>query len=304
MSFSVMELIDRPIAFQRCLVRVTGSITGALLLSQSIYWQKIAYKDVGTYKGGWWYKTQEEWEEETGMSRRELETARKACAKFLSYERRGIPAKGFYRVNKEALELALQTRLAESANLGRRKEPSQIGGISQSIAETKQETKAETTKAAQPPQPSLLEVTQPANGQQTNGSHKGNSEPPPTRAFTDWWIANYPAAHKGVPYVFRGPADGASLAPVLKAGVTVDYLKKIAKEAWANGCGFHCKHAATIRGFCGKLEDIAQELLAEGLKKNAPPRRGSTSSGVPPFKEGRSLYNDTEPCRFIEGRHL
>ena len=63
-SLSLLENFDRPIAFHRCFVTLTGSVTAALMLSQAMYWQKRT-KD----PEGWWCKTVEEWTEETGMTR-------------------------------------------------------------------------------------------------------------------------------------------------------------------------------------------------------------------------------------------
>ncbi len=34
------DLLDRPIAFYRVFVMITGSVTGALMLSQAVYWSK------------------------------------------------------------------------------------------------------------------------------------------------------------------------------------------------------------------------------------------------------------------------
>lgn len=93
-----LEMFDRPIAFQRAFVELTGSITGALLLSQACYWQKRT-----TSEDGWWYKTHTEFEEEIGLTRRELETARQHCALFLKHEVRGIPAKSHYKVDEDAI---------------------------------------------------------------------------------------------------------------------------------------------------------------------------------------------------------
>lgn len=93
------KLYDRPIAFQRIFVELTGSINGALLLSQACYWsQRTKSED------GWFYKTQEEWEEETGMSRYELEGARKSAQKYLKVELRGLPAKNHYFVDFDLID--------------------------------------------------------------------------------------------------------------------------------------------------------------------------------------------------------
>ena len=58
-------LHDRPVAYHPALVKVAGSVTAALFLSQLLYWHG---------KGSdpeWIYKTQADMEEETGLSRRE-----------------------------------------------------------------------------------------------------------------------------------------------------------------------------------------------------------------------------------------
>lgn len=87
---------DRPIAFNRHYVTIGCGITGALMLSQAVYWSKRT-KD----KDGWFYKTQAEWELETGLTRREQDTARSRLESLgvLYVERRGIPAQLFYKVD-------------------------------------------------------------------------------------------------------------------------------------------------------------------------------------------------------------
>lgn len=104
------DLLDRPIAFQRVFVNIGVGIGGALMLSQAVYWSKRTKN-----ADGWFYKTQEEWEEETGMTRTEQERARKAlCAVgVMSEKRRGIPAKLFFRVDFDELSKALAGELRE-----------------------------------------------------------------------------------------------------------------------------------------------------------------------------------------------
>jgi len=113
----ITHLLDRPIAFHRCFVTLTGSVKAAIMLSQAIYWQPRAKQE-----DGWWYKTAEEWQEETGLSQHEQRTARKDCGKYLLSELRGIPAQLFWKVDEDALYSDLigdstQTSLAESAKL-------------------------------------------------------------------------------------------------------------------------------------------------------------------------------------------
>lgn len=155
-----IELFDRPIAFQRAFVDLGVGITGALMLSQCVYWHgRTSDKD------GWFYKSQADWESETGMTRREQETARKRLQKagFLEEKRKGVPAKLYFRVSVEALEKALKElspRMAESANQGCTNSatsmaesaiqectnpPNSEGGKRQSITEITTETTAEIT---------------------------------------------------------------------------------------------------------------------------------------------------------------
>jgi len=95
-DMTLSDLLDRPIAFHRSFVSLTGSVNAALVLSQAIYWQRR----VTEAHGGWWYKTRAQWREETGLSRREQETTRKRLRDngILLEERRGMPAKIWYRL--------------------------------------------------------------------------------------------------------------------------------------------------------------------------------------------------------------
>lgn len=143
-------LLDRPIAFHRVFVTLTGSVAAALMLSQAIYWS-LRTKD----PNGWFYKTQEEWEEETGLTRREQETARKQLrgTGFWQEDRRDVPAKLFFRIDKTVLSRLLanlnggksQTSMAENANLESTKTPILAGGKRQSISEITTEITTKTT---------------------------------------------------------------------------------------------------------------------------------------------------------------
>ncbi|MBT1806104.1 hypothetical protein V1592_17940 [Enterobacter hormaechei subsp. xiangfangensis] len=117
-----LQLVDRPIAFQRSFVRLGVGITGALLLSQIVYWQN-------RMEGNWFYKTQSDLEEETGLTRYEQEGARKklvSCG-VLEEAKRGIPAKLYFRVNQERLEELL---LGENQHAAMGKTNKQGCGIS------------------------------------------------------------------------------------------------------------------------------------------------------------------------------
>ena len=101
---SLVDLIgDRPIAYHRCFRVVSGSTVAGLFLAQAVFWQLRNGDE-------WWRQTRAKWERETGMSRREIETARARLCQvgLLSHERRGLPAESWYFVNLPKLEAMLQ----------------------------------------------------------------------------------------------------------------------------------------------------------------------------------------------------
>ncbi len=102
---SILNLLDRPIAYHRTFAAISGSICAGIFLSQAFYWsQRTADPD------GWFWKTQEQWFDETFMTRYEQETARKKLVAIgvLEQKKQGIPAKLFYRINRKALEIKMQ----------------------------------------------------------------------------------------------------------------------------------------------------------------------------------------------------
>ncbi len=108
------ELCERSIAFKRSFVRITGSIKAGLLLSQLAYWHGKSHRNLNRF-----YHSMEEIEEETGLSRKEQDSARKTLRdkKFLfeNYER--FPHRMWFQLNvpviKEALIAARDERARE-----------------------------------------------------------------------------------------------------------------------------------------------------------------------------------------------
>lgn len=95
------ELIDtirlmneKPIAFNKHYVFLGAGINGALMLSQLVYWSDK------TKNNGWIYKTSKEWTAETGLTRREQDTAVSKLIKlgFIEKKNFGFPAKSNYRI--------------------------------------------------------------------------------------------------------------------------------------------------------------------------------------------------------------
>lgn len=133
---NLLSLLDRPIAFHRVFVTITGSVLAGLMLSQAVYWHPR-----GSTDDNWFYKTRDEWKAETGLSRTEQETARKKLLQVKTVDGtpiweedlRGLPAKMYYRVNVAALfDLILVSgdaanKLAEILPTGKRETNHQAG---------------------------------------------------------------------------------------------------------------------------------------------------------------------------------
>lgn len=102
----LLEVFDVPITFHRCLVPVAGGVTSALMLSQAIWLTETQART----PDGWFLCSQEQWTQETGLSRWEQETARRdlRMAGLLEERLLGMPAKLWFRVCPKAVRDALQ----------------------------------------------------------------------------------------------------------------------------------------------------------------------------------------------------
>lgn len=110
MKFSeVFRGLGRPVVYYPSLNAITGSVVATVFLANLFQWS-------GTQRDpdGWIFKTQDEIEAETGLSRREQETARKQlrAATLLREERRGVPARLYYLIQAETLNAAWEEFLA------------------------------------------------------------------------------------------------------------------------------------------------------------------------------------------------
>ncbi|MEW4338471.1 hypothetical protein [Chromobacterium vaccinii] len=115
---NISVFLDRPIAFHRAFKALTRDTNASLLLSQLLYWHNRVEED--RFGDRWFYKTQIELEDETGLSRAEQETARAKLRELgvLSEVRKGVPARLFFRVDCDRLtdlcEALPQTRVRQS----------------------------------------------------------------------------------------------------------------------------------------------------------------------------------------------
>lgn len=120
-------LSSRVITFRREFVDLAGSASGAIFLQQAFYWTGRGQSD-----DGWFYKTREEWTQETGLTRYEQESARKALKELgvLEEDKRGVPCRVFYRINLDQVFEILSrnpsgttNKLAENPQLDGGKQP-------------------------------------------------------------------------------------------------------------------------------------------------------------------------------------
>jgi len=97
----LIELLKRPIAYHPIIAKAFGSTNLAIMWSQFFYWSTRTRNEEG-----WIHKTREEVFEETGLTRREQETARKIGNKLgvLESIRMGHPCTVHFRVNLEKTE--------------------------------------------------------------------------------------------------------------------------------------------------------------------------------------------------------
>jgi hypothetical protein len=110
------ELLRRPIAYHPVFRKVAGSTPAAVMVSQMYYWSSEGR--ISAERDGWFHKTIDQWEEETGLSRSEQDRARRDLKKagVLEEKRKGNPARMWFRLKVDAL-LALVAQFAESCKL-------------------------------------------------------------------------------------------------------------------------------------------------------------------------------------------
>lgn len=168
---TLIDLLDRPIAFHPPLVDLGIGITGALMLGQALYWSRRTNDP-----DGWFYKTAIEWEDETRLTRFEQEGARRRLreAGFIEEEKRGVPCKLHYRVNLPKLEAALISSLRKTSKLD-------CGKPAGCDAEN-QQTNTETTKRLQQGDKGAPEIPDwiPAEAWQAFAEHRKKIKAPLT----------------------------------------------------------------------------------------------------------------------------
>lgn len=200
------------------------------MLSQAVYWSQRT-KD----PNGWFYKSAIEWQEETGLSRREQETVRKILRKsgIWSEKRRGVPATLNFKVEFSAIF----SRLHEIANL--KETPNQI--------HPERETSFD--------KPANLLFTETTTEITTPSSSKDDAPKVPLlivecyKPFIAIWSKKYPL-------LLTMPKDGAKVKFIIRG--VIDILKS---EDWEvsveQACNFWTKFVDNLHRTWGHNKDLS-----------------------------------------------
>lgn len=99
MFLTTKVLEEKPVLYRSAFMKIFKCPSAAIFLSQLYFWKPHARDSDGVYK------TFTEWYDETGLSRRNIETARKTLKGFkvLVETKKGIPAKIYYKIDEGVL---------------------------------------------------------------------------------------------------------------------------------------------------------------------------------------------------------
>ncbi len=190
---AVHSWLDRPIAYHRVFVELTGSVQAAIMLSQAIYWSKRT-KD----SDGWFYKTASDWEDETGLTRREQDTARKHLKEtgFWIEKLKGVPATTNYKVDHEKLYSSLNKTAKVDYTKGdiqfeQKSQASSDKTAKHSITETTTETTSSESKDSVPKE-SLFSDSVPEIKKKKENKKKKVTSDEFYPLYVKAWIEAYP----------------------------------------------------------------------------------------------------------------
>lgn len=146
--------IGRPVAYFPAIARIVG-VKECVFLCQLLYWSDKAEK-------GWIYKTQEEFTNETGLSRAEQETARRNLKKMglLDERHQRLLHRMFYRVNLDKLDEVWSSPNAGTSHSGKQElalgdgdNPAPAEGVNPHSSLDAETTTENTTRAPATPRP-------------------------------------------------------------------------------------------------------------------------------------------------------
>lgn len=98
------------LSISRPLIDLTGDLACALFIGECIHWSEWARREgkEKLHAEGWFHRTHDEWWEHDRLTREQVMRAKTVCAPLgIEYAKKGVPAKGHYRVNRAVLADAL-----------------------------------------------------------------------------------------------------------------------------------------------------------------------------------------------------
>ncbi len=221
---AIIALLSRKTIAYQVEFAILFDVPTAVFLSQALYWHgKSKYKD-------YFYKTAEEWEEETGLTRRQQERCRKVLvdAGVLKVHRKGIPP-----VLHFALQLDPLGKLLETLNPNSTERRIGIPPNRERIPESTQR---------------LLHVEEPRSSVKESVNDADIGETSPTVEVKNVPKTLNGAAHKAMfaalAAVFGGPSNASERGRLNKAvkllrqsGATPETVPKLVERAQALGWG-------------------------------------------------------------------
>ena len=246
------ECHDRVIAFNRAHVMIAGSVSGAVFLGQAVYWSKRSQ-----LRDGWFFKTQAEWLDETGIKQEEQVAIRKRlkAVGVLEEQRHGLPARLWFRVRFSRLYQAMRPESSIPAIQDSSLPVNGDTGVpvnGEPVIPSEPEITSETTKlSGSVEQNPLADASQPAPAK-SNGCGRNGKSDPNVKAVIDHWFQSF-KAKTGKPPIPNGGMWGKKAKDLLHGRSLQDALGLI-DEAFARPTKF-CGE----KGLYG-LEHIVQSV--------------------------------------------
>lgn len=149
----LMRIIESDtLAYRVIFAKTLKSPIAAIVLSQYLYWGRNLSS---VKRDGWFYKTEDQFYDETGVSGKSQRTARKNLIenRILLLEKRGVPAKNWYKINYEGLATFLfkhappvtAWELQDTPDEDSKKSPTGTSGCAESVALSITESTTEST---------------------------------------------------------------------------------------------------------------------------------------------------------------
>lgn len=202
-------LPDKVIAFNRDFLCLGIGVKAALFLSQAVFWSRNRST---LEKGGWFYKTNKEWEEETGLTEKELVTVKdKLCFKgYLVVEKRGMPAKNHFFVKVDDIAADIVAHRINSGLITPQSDKSRqiVGTCADKTSVhsiTKNTTKNSEAPASQSESDFIFEDDESVT--RSSGFGKGKTKAPTADALKVFALFKGEKSGWGVNKIYRGSAQ-------------------------------------------------------------------------------------------------